>query len=125
MAVRRYDQRGFTIIEVMAAVFIIAVSFLGLASVHVTSSKAHSLGMNRSTAAMLATQDIELMRRSTLANINGGNSSANVGGVPYAITRTVANLSQGKKVTIAVAWTDRFGPQTFTTQTVVSQVTNP
>ena len=49
------DERGFTIIEVMAATFIIAVAFLGLASVHVTSSRAHSLGVNQTSAAMVAT----------------------------------------------------------------------
>lgn len=121
----RSDERGFTIIEVMAAVFIIAVAFLGLASVHVTSSKAHSLGMNRGTAALLATQEIERMRRSTFAEITGGGSSKSVGGVAYAITRGVSNVPLGRKVTVTVAWTDRFGPQTLATQTVVSQVTNP
>lgn len=122
---KRSDERGFTIIEVMASVFIIAVAFLGLASVHVTSSKAHSLGMNRGTAALLATQEIERMRRSTFAEITGGGSSQSVGGVAYAITRGVSNVTLGRKVTVTVAWTDRFGPQTLTTQTVVSQVTNP
>ena len=80
---KRPDQRGFTIIEVMAATFIIAVAFLGLASVHVTSSKAHSLGVNRGTAAMLATQEIEAMRRNELAAIASGSSVHNLGGVPY------------------------------------------
>ena len=122
---KRPDQRGFTIIEVMAATFIIAVAFLGLASVHVTSSKAHSLGVNRGTAAMLATQEIEAMRRNELAAIASGSSVHNLGGVPYTVTRTVSEVELGKKIAIQGAWTDRFGAQTLTTQSVVSQVTNP
>jgi prepilin-type N-terminal cleavage/methylation domain-containing protein len=122
---RLRDQRGFTIIEVMAATFIIAVAFLGLATVHVTSSKAHSLGMNHGSAAMLATQELEFMRRSTFAEILAGSSSASVGGVGYTVTRSVTNVPLGKKVGVVVTWTDRFGPQTLSTQTVISQVTNP
>lgn len=122
---KRTDQGGFTIIEVMAATFIIAVAFLGLASVHVTSSKAHSLGVNRGAAAMLATQEIEAMRRSGLAAISSGTSTHSLGGVPYTVTRTVSEVELGKKIVVQVAWTDRFGAQTLTTQSVVSQVTNP
>jgi prepilin-type N-terminal cleavage/methylation domain-containing protein len=122
---RRSDSRGFTIIEVMAATFIIAVAFLGLATVHVTSSKAHSLGMNHGSAALLATQELETMRRNTFATIQSGSSTASVGGVAYTMTRTVTNVPLGKKVGVVVTWTDRFGPQTLRTQTVISQVTNP
>ena len=120
------DERGFTIIEVMAAVFILAVAFLGLANVHVTSSKAHSLGVTRGTAALIATQEIESMRKLSYDEIQATDvPPKTIGGVRYTVLRTVTNVNLGKKVQVRVRWTDRFGEQELTTQSVISQVTNP
>jgi prepilin-type N-terminal cleavage/methylation domain-containing protein len=120
-----HDENGFTIIEVMAATFIIAVSFLGLASVHVTSSRAHSLGVNQTSAAMVATQAIENLRRKEFVQIDGGDSTHTVDGVTYSLEQDVTDVTLGKKIDVAVRWTDRFGPHVLRTHTLVSQVTNP
>lgn len=119
-------ERGFTIIEVMAATFIIAVAFLGLASVHVTSSRAHSLGLNQTTAAMLATQAIESLRRQDFADIEGTDPvPTEFEGVVYNVDRDVNLVPLGKKLDVTVQWTDRFGPHILRTHTLISQVTNP
>jgi prepilin-type N-terminal cleavage/methylation domain-containing protein len=119
------DQRGFTIVETMVAVGIMAVAFLGMASVHAISSRAQSLGQNEGLARFVADQQLELMRRTPVGAIQAYSGTSNVQGVSFGIQRSVSNVTMGKKVTVTTTWTDRFGPRSLTLTTIVSQVTNP
>ena len=119
------DQRGFTIVETMVAVGIMAVAFLGMASVHAISSRAQSLGQNEGLARFVADQQLELMRRTAVGDIDAYTGTATVQGVTFTINRAVANVAMGRKVTVTATWTDRFGPRSLTLTTIVSQVTNP
>lgn len=122
---RARDQRGFTIVETMVAVGIMAVAFLGMASVHAISSRAQSLGQNEGLARFVADQQLELMRRTAVGAVQSYTGSTTVQGVTFGIQRTVSNVTMGKKVTVRTTWTDRFGPRALTLTTIVSQVTNP
>lgn len=119
------DQRGFTIVETMVAIGIMAVAFLGMASVHAISARAQSLGQNEGLARFVADQQLELMRRTAVGAIQSYTGSTTVQGVSFGITRTVSNVTMGKKVVVTTTWTDRFGPRSLTLTTIVSQVTNP
>jgi prepilin-type N-terminal cleavage/methylation domain-containing protein len=119
------DQRGFTIVETMVAVGIMAVAFLGMASVHAISARAQSLGQNEGLARFVADQQLELMRRTAVGAVQAYSGSTTVQGVTFGIQRTVSNVTMGKKVTVQTTWTDRFGPRSLTLTTIVSQVTNP
>lgn len=119
------SQRGFTLIEVMCATGILAVSFLAMAGVHAVSSKAQTLGKSQGLATYVANQQLELMRRSTFANVVSSTSNATADGVQFTVTRTVTAIGSNKRVEVVSAWTDRFGPQTVRLVTMVSQVTNP
>ena len=119
------DQRGFTIVETMVAIGIMAIAFLGMASVHAISARAQSLGQNEGLARFVADQQLELMRRTAVGAIQSYTGSTTVQGVSFGITRTVSNVTMGKKVVVTTTWTDRFGPRSLTLTTIVSQVTNP
>ena len=119
------DQRGFTIVETMVAIGIMAVAFLGMASVHAISARAQSLGQNEGLARFVADQQLELMRRTAVGAIQSYTGSTTVQCVSFGITRTVSNVTMGKKVVVTTTWTDRFGPRSLTLTTIVSQVTNP
>jgi len=119
------DARGFTIVETMVAIAIIGVAFMGLAGVHALSSRAQSLGQNQGLARFVADQELEEMRRMPFDQIDAGSFSATVEGVTFDVERTVANVDMGRRVTVVVEWTDRFGPQRLSFSTIVSAVTNP
>lgn len=124
-AARIRGDRGFTLVEVMAAAFVMAVAFLGLASVQAMSSRAHSLGEGQNAAMLVASEEIEQMRLASFAGIQTGTDTKTLGGVTYTIIRAATPVSQAKKLSVWVAWGDRLGPHTIRVDTVVSQVTNP
>ena len=119
------DEGGFTIIETMAASLIMAIAFLGLASVHALSIRAHSLGNNQGLATLLANEQIERMRRSSFAEITGATENVEVEGVPFEVVRTVTSATLAKKLEVVVRWQERLGPREIVQESVVSQVTNP
>src|SRR5215472_2411341 len=86
---RRPAERGFTIIETMAAILILAVAFLGFAGVHAVSSGAQSLGENQTLATYVTDQQLELMRRTSYAAIGATDGSTTVQNVAFAFSRTV------------------------------------
>lgn len=123
------DQRGFTIVESMVAIGIMAVAFLGMASVHAISSRAQSLGQNEGLARFVTDQKLENARRMAIGAIGTPSDpcqgSKIVQGVTFSSVCTVSDVAMGKKVAVTTTWTDRFGPRSLTLTTIVSQVTNP
>jgi prepilin-type N-terminal cleavage/methylation domain-containing protein len=126
-AIRRRcrDQRGFTLIETMAAALIMAVAFLGLAGVHTLSSRAQSLGNNRGLATIVGHQDLEAQRRQEFKNIDSGTYTKSVEGVTFTVLRLVTTPPMAKRVLVYVLWADRMGVQLVNLTSLVSQVTNP
>jgi type IV pilus assembly protein PilV len=58
----RYSQTGFSMIEVMVSVFILAVGLLGLMNLQMTSLKNNHSAEHRSTAVILAYDILDSMR---------------------------------------------------------------
>lgn len=119
------DERGFTIIETMAATLIMAIAFLGLAGVHTLSSRAQSLGNNQGLATFIANEQIELMRRSAFSDVVSDVDSVEMEGEDFIVVRIVTNSDLSKRVGVAVFWTGRMGMRSVIQSSLVSQVTNP
>ncbi len=111
-ATRRNE--GFTLVEVLVAMSIAAVGFLGLAATHVTSMRATVFGRNVSLAISIANETIETLRRRPYAEIATASPSTVVReGISFTSTTTVAALgTSSKRVTMGIGWTDRFGTHT-------------
>jgi prepilin-type N-terminal cleavage/methylation domain-containing protein len=103
---------GFTLIEVLVAISIAAIGFLGLAATHITSIRATVLGRNIGIATNVATESIETMRRLPYAEVATSSPTTIIrGATTFTSTATVADLgTTSKKVTMAVSWSDQFGP---------------
>lgn len=61
------DSRGFTLLEVLIAVFVLAIGVLGLAALQITSKQAGAEAAQRTMAANLAFDLLERMRLSARA----------------------------------------------------------
>jgi type IV pilus assembly protein PilV len=55
-------QRGFTLIEVLIAVIVLAIGFLGMASLQVTATRLNQRAHQRSQATLLAEDLLDRMR---------------------------------------------------------------
>ena len=102
---------GFTLIEVLVAMTIAAIGFLGLAATHIASVRATAFGRNVSIASNVATETIETMRRLPYAEVMSTSpTSVTRGTLTFTRTATVAPVgTTTKKVTMGVTWTDQFG----------------
>lgn len=69
-------QRGFTLLEVMVAVFVLAIGLLGMAHLQITSLKHNQSAEFRTQAALLAADMLDRMRANRKAAQNGNYAIA-------------------------------------------------
>lgn len=83
-------QRGFTLLEVMIAVFVLAIGLLGMAHLQITSLKHNQSAEFRTQSAMMAADMLDRMRANREAAQNGNYAIA-IGDEPPSSTNTIAD----------------------------------
>jgi prepilin-type N-terminal cleavage/methylation domain-containing protein len=107
-----YAERGFSLIEVLVAMVLFSVAFLGFAKLQVGTIKANGTAARRTFAATFAQQAIERIRNGGACN----TTPATQGSITYSVACTmVAGPNNTQNVTVTVTWSDP------TTQTVTLQ----
>ncbi|WP_258807246.1 prepilin-type N-terminal cleavage/methylation domain-containing protein [Pseudidiomarina sp. CB1] len=131
MISNRHNRRGFTFVEVLVALVIIAVGVAGLVSLQRMFIQSSTRAAERTAAMELAQEKIEELRFVEYANLAAGSETADREGKTFTVGWTVAERywSAGgwipasdpsapdplppepdiKNVTVSVAWTERAG----------------
>ena len=65
---------GFSLIEILAVLFVVSMSLLGVVSLIVQNIKVQSINRNNLIASSLAQEGVELIRQTRDANWRGGSS---------------------------------------------------
>lgn len=102
------DSKGFTLLELMIALVILAIGLLGLASLQVMAIKGNSYGQEMTVASTLAQNELEQLRKTTGTLVNGNNTVTDQNGITYTINWTVTlNSPQtgSTTVVITISWT--------------------
>jgi prepilin-type N-terminal cleavage/methylation domain-containing protein len=113
------ERSGFTLIEVMIALTILAVGLLALATMQIVSIRGNAFSTEMTYATMLAQSRLEQLRNTPYASIppTGGTpltvpipATATSKGIPYTIERSVDFLNDDpdtnmKLITLVVRWT--------------------
>jgi prepilin-type N-terminal cleavage/methylation domain-containing protein len=102
-------SKGFSLIEVMIALVILAVALLALAGLMITTTKNTSFGGHMTEAATFAQDKLEQLRASPWTGIiAGADTQVGATGISYARSWTVAANPNGDQrwVTITMNWTD-------------------
>lgn len=107
--------KGFSLIEMLIALVILAISLLGLAGLMAATTKNNSFGGHMTEAATFAQDKLEELKAIPWANIVGGtDTKSGSTGITYARTWNVSTLLNPvpppndllKAVTITVNWND-------------------
>lgn len=105
-------ENGFTLIEVMIAILILAVGMMAMALLQVTAIRGGSFANQMTQASIYGQDKIEELKNTTYASIaNGSDTITSGNGVTYARTWTVTTDSPytgSKTINLTISWT---GPQ--------------
>lgn len=125
MSVRRLrGNRGFTLIEIVVAIVMLAFGVLASASLTAALMASNRGVTNRTRAVETLRLKVEDLQSVIYPQITNGNDTATVGGVTFNRSWTVtANspVTNTKTITLTVTWTDRQGTHTITNQTIRGQ----
>ena len=126
---RLKDAEGFTLLEVMITVVILAIGLLGLAGLQIVAIKGNSFGQQMSVASTLAQNQLEELRQIPYDSLSDGSSDGNdtytdaVNGVTYArVWQAVTDAGHPDWLTLLVIvnWTGPTAGRAVTLSTIVS-----
>lgn len=101
------DNTGFTLIEVMVALTTMAIAFLAVCALHLTSFKTDIRNRDESRALYLANQKMEEFRSSDFSDIAVGNLEDN-SNYPFILTWSVtAPQAWRRDIIVAVCWPEK------------------
>ena len=102
-------SKGFSLVEVLIALLILAVSLLALAGLMVTTTRNSSFGGHMTEASTFAQDKLEQLRVSPWAGVAAGNDTLQGStGITYTRNWTVTPNGDGNQrwVSITINWTD-------------------
>ena len=109
------ESKGFSLVEMLIALVILAISLLALAGLMAATTRNNSFGGHMTEAATFAQDKLEELKALPWANIVGGtDTKSGSTGVTYARTWNVSTLLNPvpppndllKAVTITINWND-------------------
>ena len=116
-----HNQKGFTLVEIMVAISIIAIGLLGLVSVTVMVIKGNTFSKTMTTATTLANDKMEQLKKTGYASLASGADTAQS---IYTRTWTVTQDSPAagmKTVVVTVQWTWEGVAHNVTVRSLITQ----
>ena len=116
-------QRGFTIIEILIAMAILAVGMVGILAMQKGAMGASGYSRRATEAAVLGEDELELLRTVPIATVASGSdyvdASGTAGtGAPYHRVWTVTTVGTLKKIVLVVSWSENDGTHALTFRTL-------
>jgi prepilin-type N-terminal cleavage/methylation domain-containing protein len=127
MRTRRRRRRGFTVLEVLAALTLFALAAAATVALAVTSVRQASANRQGMAAAFLAQQELERMRGHDFQNMQSETLTQVVDGTTYTITATVNTATaMGPNIAdvrVTVSWAGLMGPKTYAVESYFTDIT--
>lgn len=114
-------RRAFSLVEALAAIFLIVVALLPLMSVATSSVQLSSLVDGYGTATRIALSKLEGLEAEEFSAL--GSGSAEIGG--YSLSWVISDDASGTKaVHVTVAWSSIMGPRSVEMERLLSPHAN-
>ena len=121
----RQSQRGISLLEILVAITLFALTSSGLAAFLVQSLR-RTAGNRASTGAVIAAQhEVEDLRSLDYPAIVSRSYSTTITGKSYGVGTVVQNdtpASGMKQVTVTVSYTEPLGPESYVLRTILTQI---
>jgi type IV pilus assembly protein PilV len=106
------EPKGFTLIEVLIGLVILAIGILGVASMHIASMKGNICSNNLTQAAMLAQDKLEHLKYLSYDDSNLRSGEYDEGTIPDTIFSRQYHVAEDggnsiKTIAVTVQWIDR------------------
>lgn len=122
---RRFrGSRGFTLVEIVVAIVLLAFGVLASASLTAALMRSNRGVTNRTRAVETLHLKVEDLQSLNYSEVASGNDTATIGGVTFNRAWTVTPNSPAanlKSITFTVTWGDRQGNHTISNQTIRGQ----
>jgi len=118
-------QKGFTLIEVVAGLVILAIGLLAIAAMQITSTKGAYFSSNVTRATIFAQDKLEYLKSLSYSDSHlsaGRHDEGTIPGTSFSRTVQVVDDSGNsmKTITVTIEWTDR-GQHTISFSTIRSK----
>lgn len=124
----KINQRGFSLLEAVIALSILAIGLLALAGLQVVVTRGNTGSRNQTSAVMLAESKIEELKAAGFSALSSGSDAPTVANQSFSRTWTIttpyAGSSNMKQVTVAVTWSDQSGSRSISLDYVMSSSVN-
>jgi len=121
----RRSQRGYSLLEILVAITLFAITASGLAAFLVQSLR-RTAGNRASTGAVIAAQhEVEDLRSLDYPAIVSRSYATTITGTSYGVGTVVQNdtpASGMKQVTVTVSYTEPLGPESYVLRTILTQI---
>ena len=103
------NKKGFTLIEVLAGLIILAIGILAIAVMQITSTKGSHFSSNVTQATVFAQDKLEELKNLSYANLITGQDQVTVSGTTFSRQFNVVEDAGNsmKTITVTVQWTDQ------------------
>jgi prepilin-type N-terminal cleavage/methylation domain-containing protein len=122
---RRRRNKGFSIIEVLAAMSLFAVLAGAICAVATTSMRFTTANKHATIAAMLAQRELEDLRGMAYADINSRSTVDTIEGQAFTIASSVmANSPEAgmKRIVVTVSWAGPEGSRDHEIETIFTSL---
>ena len=121
----RRSQRGVSLLEILVAITLFALTSSGLAAFLVQSLRG-TAGNRASTGAVIAAQhEVEDLRSLDYPAIVSRSYATTITGTSYGVGTVIQNdtpASGMKQVTVTVSYAEPLGPESYVLRTILTQI---